>query len=401
MNPNRTKTIIYSIYLTFFLVLVRLFYWQIIKSDEIKRQLILQLYKTDKIQAQNGNIFDSIGDQLTYDQPIFYLSLYKPNLKDIPTLINKIKIVKPDLKPSDLALLDKFSSQESNKWITLNSIFSLDEKEKLNSLNLSFTPGFKREYPYPDFAKYTISGLETYYQKQLQGRAGFSWSSKDAIGQTILTNKIWTSPPVNGRDLNITINPIIQNKIETILQEGVTKYSADKGSIIVMSSESGAILAMADYTSATPSATLNPMVADLYEPGSIIKPLILTMALNSHSVDSSFVCTGCSQPRVIGPFTITNWDKSVHPNSSIYDIITNSDNIGMSYIIDRLGLTNFLTYYHLLNFDRKTGIDLSGESRPILKSNWPDIDFATAAFGQGFAVTQIQMISAFNTLANN
>lgn len=401
MNSGRTKIIVYSIYLSFFLVLIRLFYWQVIKSDELKRQLILQLYKTDKIQAQNGNIFDSFGNQLTFNRPIYYLSLYKPNLKSLPDIIIKIKTVKTDLKTSDLSLLDKFLNLDSNKWITLSSDFSQQEKEKLNSLNLSFVSSTKLEHPYQNFAQHALAGLEQYYQKQLVGKAGFSWSSKNAVGQTILTNKIWTSPPNNGRNLYTTINPIVQNNVENILKQGVLKYSADKGSVVVMSSQTGAILAMADFSIASTSATLNPIIADLYEPGSIFKPLVMTMALNSQAVNSSFICTGCSQPRVIGPSTITNWDKSVHPDSSIYDIIKNSDNIGMSYIIDHLGLTNFLSYYRLLNLDRKTGIDLSGETKPILKNYWPDIDFATASFGQGFALTQIQMISAFNTLANN
>ncbi|MBU1117410.1 hypothetical protein KKD37_00435, partial [Patescibacteria group bacterium] len=83
------------------------------------------------------------------------------------------------------------------------------------------------------------------------------------------------------------------------------------------------------------------------------------------------------------------------------DIIKNSDNIGMSYVIDQLGLKKFLEYYQLLRLDQKTGVELSGESVSPQKTSWPDIDFATASFGQGIAVNQLQMIQAFNTIANN
>jgi cell division protein FtsI/penicillin-binding protein 2 len=73
----------------------------------------------------------------------------------------------------------------------------------------------------------------------------------------------------------------------------------------------------------------------------------------------------------------------------------------MSYIIRQTGEEKFLRYFHQLGLDRKTGIDLPGEARPVQKDYWPEIDLATASFGQGFAITQIQMITAFNTIANN
>ena len=73
----------------------------------------------------------------------------------------------------------------------------------------------------------------------------------------------------------------------------------------------------------------------------------------------------------------------------------------MSYIITQLGLENFLKYYKELGLNQKTGIDLQGESRPILKTSWPEIDLATASFGQGIVVTQINMLRSFNTIAND
>jgi cell division protein FtsI/penicillin-binding protein 2 len=73
----------------------------------------------------------------------------------------------------------------------------------------------------------------------------------------------------------------------------------------------------------------------------------------------------------------------------------------MSYIIGQLGFDNFLKYYQKLGLNQKTGIDLQGESRPILKKSWPEIDLATASFGQGIVVTQINMLRAFNTIAND
>jgi len=381
--------------------LIRLFYWQVIKSTELKRQLMTQLYKAEKIIAQNGNIYDSFGNQLTQNEPIYHLSLYKPNIKNLPTTIQQIKSAKSNLSLQDLSLLDKFENQDNLKWITLKTAFTDEEKNSLSDDFLDFSLGYQKKYPFNNYAYYILDGVGEYYKKQLQGKTGFSWSSKDAVGKTILTNKVWTNPPINGRNLEISINPIVQNKTETILKNGVINYQADSGSVIILSPQSGEILAMAHYSISTPSATRNPIISDLYEPGSIFKPLVVTMALDSKSISPSFVCLECHQPRTVGKYTINNWDKSFHPDSTLPDIIKNSDNIGMSYVIQDLGLPKFREFFHQLNLDRKTNVDIGNETRPLAKDYWPDIDFYTASFGQGFAVTQIQMISAFNTLGNN
>ena len=150
---------------------------------------------------------------------------------------------------------------------------------------------------------------------------------------------------------------------------------------------------------ATQSMPLRP-ISYLFEPGSIFKPLVLAMALNEGSVGLDFVCPICDKPRIYGQYTINNWDEKTHPDSTLKDVIRNSDNIAMSYIIEKLGLATFQKYFHQLGLDQKTGVDLVGGINFIIKKYWSDIDLATASFGQGFAVNELQMLRAFNTLAN-
>ncbi len=125
------------------------------------------------------------------------------------------------------------------------------------------------------------------------------------------------------------------------------------------------------------------------------------MAIDSQSIDENYICQNCHQPKVIGENTINNWNFELHPNSTLRDIIKNSDNIGMSNIIETLGLEKFLNYYRLLGLDKKTNIDIIGEVKPPTKNYWSQLDLATASFGQGFAINQIQMLTAFNSLAND
>ena len=400
MNQNRLKFVTFTIILFYFVILGRLFYWQIIQYENLGQKLINQNYKASVIPPQKGEIYDSQNNPLVINQPLFKLSIYKPDLKLSP---DQLSAIIKQINPDEEATLNKFLINQNQKWITIKSLLSNEQKKNINDPGISFAQITKRFYPENDLAKDILNentGLENYYKKQLSGKPGFVWESKDATGQTILSKTSMSIEPVNGRNLHTTFNRQVQYIIEKKLKEGITKFAADSGSITVISPQSGAVLAMASFT-ATGSATVNPVIANLFEPGSIFKPLVVSMALDTNSINTNFICTKCDRPHQIGQYSISNWDSKFTPNSSLQDIIKNSDNIGMSYIIANLGLNNFIQYFQKLNLDRKIGIDLQGEAKPINKINWPEIDLATASFGQGFAVTQIQMVAAFNSIANN
>lgn len=397
----------------------RLFYWQVIKSPELKEKAMNQAYKLEKIIPERGLIYSSDNFPLVLNQTIYQVSIYKPNLKDdLDNVLNKIDQVFPNFKLDNNIIIDKFKSNSNQKWITFNSYFNDNQKNQLEIPGLEFQKINKRYYPENLMAKDLIGiiskdyngiqigygGLEAFYQKQLKGKTGFIWAPQDAMGKTILNKKSWSSEAVNGRDIFTFINRSAQFYVEKLLQDGIDKFSADSGSITIMEPKTGAIIAMTSLSStssATMSSIRNPAISDLFEPGSIFKPIIVSMALDTKSIDTNYICTQCNRPNVIGKYFISNWDNELHPNSSLQDIIKNSDNIGMSHIIAKLGLKNFLSYYQKLGLSQKTGIDLQGEAKPSLKTEWPEIDLATASFGQGIVVTQINMLQAFNTIAND
>lgn len=417
---QRYKLLLISFIGCFVILIGRFFYWQVIKSPQLKTQALSQIYKLEKDIPARGNIHSSDNFPLVINDYGYTISIYKPNLtQDIETIYATIDSIHPNFIKDNETILTNFKTNPQQKWIDLNTIFSMSEKKLLNTIDgISFNLVENRHYPENNLAANVLGfvahnsqghnvgygGLEAYYNKQLQGKTGFIWSPQDATGKTILTKKSWNSNTTNGLNLYTSIDRSIQYQAEKILQEGIKEYQADSGMITIMESSTGRILAMTSAT-ATTSASIdpsrNPNIANLFEPGSIFKPLVVTMALDKKTIDQDYICTQCNQPRSIGSFTINNWDNSTHPNSSLQDIIKNSDNIGMSYIITQLGLDNFLDYYQKLGLNKKTGIDLQGESKSIIKKNWPEIDLATASFGQGIVVTQINMLQAFNTLANN
>ena len=139
----------------------------------------------------------------------------------------------------------------------------------------------------------------------------------------------------------------------------------------------------------------------MYEPGSIFKPLIVAAALNEKKIkqDDFYNEKG---PVEIGEYTIKTWNNKYEGKISITRILEKSSNVGMVYIGKKLGNNKILQYLDRFGFNSITGIDLQGEAKNYLKSNnqWYPIDYATVTFGQGIAVTPIQMIAAFSSLIN-
>lgn len=419
MLNQRPKILSIALTFCFLIISFRLFYWQVIKAPELKEKAKNQTYKLETILPERGKIYSSDGFPLVLNLTTYQLSIYKPNLKDdLDNIFNKIEQISPDFKLENNILIDKLKNNPNQKWITFNSLFNENQKNQLELPGLEFQKIEKRYYPENIMAKDIIGtigkdynglqigygGIEAFYQKQLKGKTGFIWAPQDATGKTILNKKSWSSESVNGRNIHTNINRSAQFYVEKLLKEGINKFSADSGSITIMEPKSGAIIAMASLnstSSATISSIRNPAISDLFEPGSIFKPIIVSMALDTKTIDTDYICTKCNRPNVIGKYSISNWNDEIHPNSSLQDIIKNSDNIGMSHIISQLGLKNFLNYYQKLGLSQKTGIDLQGEAKPSLKTEWPEIDLATASFGQGIVVTQVNMLQAFNTIAND
>ncbi len=418
MVISRVKILTSTFGLCYLIILLRFFYWQIIKNPELNQKVINQNYKPGIILPVRGKIFDSANKPLVLNQDYYHLSLYKPEIKNINDQITEIINITPDINEENKFLLEKFKNNDNLKWIVLKHNFTYQQKLKLIKPGLNFTKISTRFYPEGSLAQNILGlttidsvgnlisnwGLENYYQKQLRGKKGYVWGIKDANGETILSKSGWQTEAVNGRNLITSINRQVQYLVEKTLEKGVISFDADSGSITIMKPDTGSIIAMASFTatsSATASASKNPVISDLFEPGSIFKPLVVSMALDTKSINSNYICDKCDRPIQIGQYSISNWDNSFHPQTDLKDIIKNSDNIGMSYIISQLGLDNFLNYFNLLGLNRKTGIDLQGEAKPFIKTYWPEIDLATASFGQGFAITQLQMLHAFNVIANN
>lgn len=311
-------------------------------------------------------------------------------------------------------------------WVQLARKVPLSVKEKIQSLSiggLGFEKDAKRFYPEASMAAAALGfvgsdkfgadigyfGLEGYWDRILRGKAGRAGAQFDPFGLPILVGKYRPLPPKKGSSLQLTLDRSIQFMVEEKLKNAVEKYGAREGTVIIADPKTGHILAMATYPTYNPALWQefdekiykNPAVADTYEPGSTFKLITIAAALDSGVVTPTTHCPACTGPREIGGFEISTWNKKYYPDSTITEIIQHSDNVGMTFVSQKLGIDRFYEYIVKFGFGKPTGIDLQEEQAGKIRdfSEWKPIDLATASFGQGIAVTPIQMIQATGAIA--
>lgn len=434
-----------AIFLATAAIIFRLFYWQFIANSDILKNNVVS---EDELPAPRGEIYTRDGFPLVTNQEAFLL-FAKP--QELSQKVDEIaKILSPYLISEKHATAEAQLSQEQEKqkqseiekkqeeliqkltsrhlfWVQLARKVPLELKEKIQNENvtgLGFERDDKRFYPEASMAAHLLGfvasnkfgqdtgyfGLEGYYDRQLRGRAGRIGSQIDPFGFPILVGKYRSIPPKKGSALYLTLDRTVQFIIENRLQKAVGKYGARGGTVVVADPNTGHILAMATYPAYNPalfyeekeSAYKNPAIASTYEPGSTFKLITASSALDLGVIEPDTKCPICSGPRQIGGFEISTWNKKYYPDSTMTEVIEHSDNIGATFIAEKLGLSKFYSYIRKFGFAKTTGIDLQEETAGLVrdKDQWRQIDLLTASFGQGIAVTPIQMVQAVSAIAN-
>lgn len=421
-----------SFFLLFFLgILVRLFYWQVVRAEYLQAQAEGQHFTDTKVDALRGNIFFNDKFVLVSTNPSF-------------TIFGQPKLIAKEQRVNIGYLLAKYLVDEGedadslardfiNKlsqdlyWVPLKEQISFEKKRQIESLNLSgigFEQSQTRFYPEGSASAHLLGfvgsdsrggdkgyfGLEGFYDRELKGLSGTIRNEKDAYGLPILIGNFFTFQPQNGKDLILNLDRTVQFIVEQELRKGLEKYGARAASALVMDPHTGGILALAAFPNYDPQKYFNfpkeyyknPIVADQYEPGSTFKVLVMSAAINEGLVEPGTKCDICSGPISIGGFLIRTWNNKYFENTTLKDVIIHSDNTGMVFVGRKLGIEKFYSYLENFGLNKPTDIDLEGESVPDIrpKNDWKDIDLATAAFGQGIAVTPIQMVRAVSTIAN-
>lgn len=412
-------------------ILSRLFYWQVLAAEELAAAAETQHFISFEIPASRGKILAADGFPLVTNQEAFLVFASLPDLENSPgEIASQLAplLASPSAQLAIEEMIKERLGREDLVWVPLKRKIDRQTKEAIEELNLAgigFEKEEKRDYPEGSSSAHLLGfvgsdingrdkgyfGLEGFYDWQLRGQPGMIHQEKDALGRPILIGDFGQEKSVDGRDLVLFLDRTVQFIVEEKLKWGIEKYGAKEGLAVVMDPKTGGILAMASYPSYEPAEFAkfdkelykNPVVADLFEPGSIFKPLIMAAALNEGVVTPKTECDRCGGPRVIGEHTISTFNNKYHPNSTMIEVLERSDNVGMVFVGEKLGKEKAFEYLEKFGLGEKTGIDLEEEAIAELrpKRKWKEIDLATASFGQGIALTSIQMIRAFSALANN
>jgi cell division protein FtsI (penicillin-binding protein 3) len=277
----------------------------------------------------------------------------------------------------------------------------------------------KRYYPGEDLAAQVLgfvgvdgnglAGLELQYQRVLAGRAGSLVVEQDPSGMTIPQGIRQDHDPERGRDVVLTIDTDLQFHAERALAQAVRMNGAKGGTVIVMDPATGEVLAMATaptfdanaFGEAEPDLTRNRGVTDVYEPGSVNKVITAAAALEEGVVGL--------RERLWVPDRYQVGDKLFHEAHrhptmamTLTDVIAQSSNVGTIMTAERLGAERLDRYLRAFGFGEETGIGFPGEADGILmpRDEWWSTSMGTIPIGQGIAVTPLQMLSVYATLAN-
>ena len=402
----------------------RLAYWQIAKHGQLASQAQAQYREVVTLPAVRGAIFDRHLTQLVVNTTV-YSAFVSPD--QVPksardSVANGLVSV---LAVDRTKLTATLASGAKFAYVARR--LPKDRADQLRALKLpgvgleeetqrSYLPGIASGTTLAanllGFVNYNGDGqygLEAKYQTALAGTPGYISSYRDLANREIVLGSHTHQSPVNGSDLVLSLDASIQYASEQALADGIKKYHAESGSVLIMDPTTGGIIAWADYPSYnandfthTDTALFKDNVASyVYEPGSVMKVVTLAGAINSGAIAPDTVINDPGYLNV-GGYRISDWDHRNHGNVTYTYVLEHSLNVGAMKAMQAEGHEAFYSYLQGFGLTRPSGIDVDGETclLPAAADKLADSQYATAAFGQGIDTNMVQMLAAVNVIAN-
>lgn len=448
----------------------RLAWLQIVKHDEYRIQAANQQLKDVAVTPTRGQIYDANGKVLAKSSIVWTIAADPSQISALKAeegdersaeerRAERVRTVSVDvagmLGLDENEVYDKLIDSESQYEVVAKQVDKpvadqIKEYASDNNLPITVTQDTKREYPYGAFAAsvlgfmhadgYGFYGLEAYYEETLAGTPGRLVSIKNGLGAEIANDDREEYPAQDGNSLVLTLDANIQAIAEKYLENSVKVNNvSERGVVIIMDVNTGAILAMAtkpDFDPNDPMTIYDPeraalleglsdeeytqvqgeerqrqwknkAITDLYTPGSVFKLITTSAALDSgvSTPGTTYYCGGSYQ---VLPNTksYTCAEGAAHQWQDMGKVLYNSCNIATIQEALKMGIETFSDYYNAFGFTEKTGIDLPAEQAPYAGVSYHPadsmslIDLASTSFGQAQKVTPIQMITAVAAIAN-
>ncbi|MFH1145938.1 MAG: penicillin-binding protein 2 [bacterium] len=409
----------------FLVIIGRLFYLQVLKTDYYQQQASNQRTTIKGLEPIRGSIYAQEKGKELY--PV------ATNIKRYIVFVDPKMITDREAVVKALPLLVAVTEEEikakldgQSRYEVLAKDVDEDIAQKILELKLAGVGALaeaKRLYPDSRFGGQLLGfvgyqgegkrgqyGIEGAYENVLAGQPGKLVGEKSVGGAVIPLADQSVQPAVDGDDLVLTIDRAIQYQACSEVEKGIREYQASAGTIIVVDVKSGAILALCgapdfdpnNYSQADPRSFSSPAVSGAYEPGSVFKAITMAAGLDLGKVTPSSTYVDGGQV-VVDNFVIKNSDEKAHGVQTMTGVLELSLNTGVIHVVKLVGREFFQSYVKQFGFGEITGIDMAGETTgTIVSLDKKSLSYLyTAAFGQGLTATPIQMVMAYAAIANN
>jgi cell division protein FtsI/penicillin-binding protein 2 len=401
-------------------VLLQLVRWQLVEGAELAAQAERAHSRMRVVEPARGSIYSLDGALLACDSPAYAVGAAPREISGAQELADRLF---PLLGVRRQDLVSWLTSGRAWQPLAYDVPLPIgDEIARWNVRGIYLEPMLTRAYPaaevvepllgFVNRAREGYYGVEGYYDGVLRGEPGATLGDVDAAGNTAPFGQIMVEPPKPGADLYLTIDSRVQHVIWEELRRGLEKFKAESGLILVVQPRTGAILGAVAwpsydpnrYETATPDSYADPIISKEYEPGSVFKVITMAAGLDSGVVtpDSTYEDTGRFS---IPGAEIYNWDRRAHGLVTMTDVLALSLNTGAAHVSTTVGAERFYSYALAFGFGQPTGVDLQYEVAGSVKrpgdGRWYPGDLATNAYGQGIAVTPLQMAMAVAAVAND
>ncbi len=418
---TRVRYVFLITLILFIFIIVRVFYIQVFKYDDLNKLAQSLWSRNLPITADRGVITDRNGKELATNITTTSLVLIPNQIKDKEEVSTKLASI--------LGVSKEDMDKHVNKKTSIERVhpegrqLNYETAEKIDALKYDgvyLVKESKRYYPYGSLLSHVLgyvgidnqglSGIELEYDKYLTGSDGAIKYFSDGKGNKLELTEVYEKPQA-GVNIALTIDLDLQLAIERELDNVMSKYNPEHALIMAMNPKTGEILGMGSRPNFDPNhyenydnetINRNLPIWMTYEPGSTFKIITLTASIEEQTInlfEDEFTDGGSI---TVDGARIKCWKAGGHGTQTFLQVVENSCNPGFVVMGQKLGKTKLFEYIHKFGFGEKTGIDLNGESSGILfkEDKVGPVELATTSFGQGISVTPIQQVKAVSAAIN-
>lgn len=416
LPPGRAWLVKGLLYFAFAALIGRALWVQVITTNFYQQQGDLRFIRTIELPAMRGRILDRHGNILASSIPVKTIWADPETLEADPQ------------KVAALAKLLKLNAAELQRRLSLDKQFvyvkrqvDIDTARKVQAMKIKgiyFSPSYKRYYPegsaaaqlvgFTDLENQGQTGLELKFQSDLAGHSGTRKVMRDRLGN-VIEDVGGGVPPVNGQDVQLSIDSKIQYLTYQALKDAVVNNKAKNGSAVVIDATNGQVLAMANYPSfdpndrrhATEAEMRNYALTDTYEPGSVMKPITISAALQAGIVTPQTVFH--TAPGCLNVYGNNICDDSDNGTIALPQVIEYSSNVATSKIVMRMNPRIQWDMYTAVGLGQRPQVAFPGAASGMLRpwQRWRPIDAVTQGFGYGISVSTFQLAHAYLIFANH